>query len=260
MTMRPTWRLTSIAGWQINLSPYFLIHYRPGSARWMRHHRTATASLAVSLLLLVVASVVGSTLWNEARVRRLRVEAENLEKDMQLEAKARARKIELEASATAAESLARVEISRNQFASALSILQNALQTIETELPLREQSDRISRQVARLKKLVEFYRLSDYVHEQNVLSRDTKALIACAKAIKTLGVEDRADWWAALPSEDLSPQQVDALRWDVYQQLMLMDAMMVKQIGVRLAAGESMSNAWAFLRMAGRVSTTERGKT
>ncbi|MCA9136052.1 MAG: hypothetical protein KDB00_04815, partial [Planctomycetales bacterium] len=226
--------------------------------RWMRRHRAATSAIAASTLLLAIGGVLGSILWNFAKVREFQADQERRSKELELEIKDRQRVAELALATTAAEELAETEIHRNRFSSAYDVLRNALPGIESEATLAEQSERIRQKTERLGALVRFYQLADVVDQQNTLSRDTKALMACTSALKSLGIWDRADWWAGLPDQDLSPQQVDTLRWDVYQQLMLMDAMLVKTIGVRLT-GEGRVGGSALLRAAGRLLTTNAGK-
>ncbi|QEF96076.1 Serine/threonine-protein kinase PknD [Stieleria maiorica] len=228
--------------------------------RWMRRHRTATSTLAVAVVLLAIGGVLGSILWNVANVRKLQAEQERRSKRLELETKDRQRLAELQTAADAAETLAQIEVSRDRFSSALDVLRNALPSLQSEPRLADQADRIGHQADRLKALVDFYALAETVEQQNVLSRDTKALLACTTALKRLGIWDRADWWSGLPDKDLSAEQLDRLQWDVYQQLMLMDAMLVKSIGVRLSGQGRVGGAGAMLRAAGRLLTTNAGMT
>ena len=224
----------------------------------MRHHRTATTSLAVAALLVVIGSLVGSILWNQSRAREFAAKSETLSKALELELNAQRRIAELTASTEAAEELAENEIRRDRYSSALEILRGAREPIQSEPAVREAYERVRDKASRLEKIVEFYRLADYVHEQNVLSRDTKALLASTAALKTLGAWEPLDWWTALPDDDLAPEQIDALRWEVYRQWVLMDAMLIKQIGVQLIGDDAM-DATAVIRAATRMLTTEIGK-
>ena len=224
--------------------------------RWMRRHRTATSTIAVATLLLAIGGVFGSALWNIADVRKHQAEDERRMKKLELEIKDRQRLAELSAAATAAVDLAGKEIARDRFSSAYDVLRNTLPSIRGEQTLGEQIAQIQQQADRLEALVDFYRLSDVVEQQNVLSRDTKALMAGTTALKRLGIWERSDWWAMLPDRDLSPSQIDRLRWDVYQQLMLMDAMLIKTMGVRLA-GDGGPFAWANTII--RMVSTDAGQ-
>ncbi|WP_182867198.1 protein kinase domain-containing protein [Rhodopirellula sp. JC639] len=228
--------------------------------RWMRRHRTVTSTLAVAVVLLAIGGVLGSILWNVANVRKLQAEQERRSKRLELEARDRQRLAELNSAADAAETLAQIEVSRDRFSSALDVLRNALPGLRSDPRLSAQADRIGHKADRLNALVDFYALAETVEQQNVLSRDTKALLACTTALKRLGIWDRADWWTGLPDEDLSAEQLDRLQWDVYQQLMLMDAMLVKSIGVRLSGQGRVGGAGAMLRAAGRLLTTNAGMT
>ncbi|KAA5547046.1 protein kinase [Roseiconus nitratireducens] len=227
--------------------------------RWIRQHRTATTSIAVATLLLAIGAVLGSWMWNEVRMRQLQADQERRSKQLQLRLNAERRIDELATATRSAEQLAAQEIRRGRFAPALEILLNAVSSIESESELDEQSTRILARTRRLDSLVNFYRLADDVQEQNVLSRDTKALMACSDALKTLGIWDRPDWWNGLPHQDLSPAQTDALCWDVYQQLMLMDAMLIKSMAVRLAGDAPLSGVGGMFRAAGRMLGTDVGK-
>jgi serine/threonine protein kinase/tetratricopeptide (TPR) repeat protein len=238
------------------------VHHDSASVRinrWMRIHRTATSTIAVSMLLLAIGGVFGSILWNVAKVRKFQAEEERRTKEFELEVKDQQRVAELELAAKTAEELAEKEIARNRFSSAYDVLQNTLPSIRTADELGEQAARIGQKADRLGAIVDFYRLSDVVEQQNVLSRDTKAVMACTAALKRLGIWDRPDWWTALPDQELSQQQIDTLRWDVYQQLMLMDAMLVKSIGTRLSGEGHIGGPNALLRAAGRMLTTNAGK-
>lgn len=238
------------------------VHQESVSARinrWARRHRTATSTIAASTLLLAIGAVLGSILWNVANVRKLQAEEERRSKKIELQAKDQQRLSELENATRMADELATLEISRDRFSSALDVLQNALSGVQSEPRLADQAERIRLKAERVGALVEFYRLSDTVEQQNVLSRDTKALLACTTSLKKLGIWDRPDWWTALPDQDLSPEQIDRLCWDIYQQLMLMDAMLVKTIGVRLTGQGRVGGSGALLRAAGRLLTTNAGK-
>jgi serine/threonine protein kinase len=227
--------------------------------RWMRHHRTATATIVVATILLSIGGILGSILWNEAQLRRFQANNERVSKQLQRKLNEQQRIAELATTANAAAALAGKEIARGSYNSALQILQSVLPGIESEVELVETSERVGRQADRLAAIVDFYRLADETDEQNILSRDTKALMAGTEALKRLGVWDRQDWWTAIPDQDLSPTQIDALRWDVYRHLMLMDAMLVKSIGVRLSGDDRIGGVGSALRAAARMLTTDAGK-
>lgn len=228
-------------------------------SRWMRIHRTATSTIAVATLLLAVGGVFGSVLWNVAKVREIKADERLRSKKLELDIKDQQRVDELRLAAVNAENLADKEIDRNRFSSAFDVLSNALPSIKTEDRLKEQTHRIQQKFDRLGAIVDFYRLSDIVEQQNILSRDTKALMACTAGLKRLGIWDRPDWWTGLPAEDLSQQQTDTLRWDIYQQLILMDAMLVKSMGARLIGRGSTGGSSALLHAARRILTSGAGK-
>lgn len=229
------------------------------AARWIRQHRAATSTIAVAVMLLAVGGVLGAILWNRVRLKEFQAEQESLSKQLELQIKDRERLAGLTGVAEASLELAEQEIASDRFSSALQVLRNAALSLEPEAELRELAETITAKADRVTAIVDFYQLSDIVEQQNVLSRDTKALAACTSALQRLGIWEHPDWWTALPDEDLSPHQIDRLRWDVYQQLMLMDAMLIKTIGVRLAGDGRVGGAWAALRVGVRMATTDAGK-
>ena len=94
-----------------------------------------------------------------------------------------------------------------------------------------------RKLERLERIVEFHRQAELSEQFNVSSRDTQGILASSAALKVLGVWNHHDWWAKLPDQDLTPAQKDELRWDVYQQWMMLNGMLVKTIGTKLFGNE-----------------------
>lgn len=233
--------------------------YAKRVGRWMRHHRTATTTLAVATVLLLIGGVVGSAIRNDARIQRLRADQERETAALESESKETQRLMELVTNANSAESIASTEIRQSRFSSALGALENVLPAIEKENSLSKQTERIKARAERMRAIVEFYRLRDYVQDQNILSRDTKALLAAETSLKTLGIWAHQDWWNEIPGKDLSAAQRDRLCWDIYQQMMLIDAMLIKTIGVRLTGDGRVGGAAGMIRVGGRFLTTNAGK-
>ncbi|TWU06436.1 protein kinase domain-containing protein [Stieleria varia] len=228
-------------------------------ARWLRHHPAAAASLIVATLLLTVGSFIGAVLWNEIQIREFQSKQEQAAKELELAQQTRQRVAELKSAAARGKLLAGQELQAGRFSSALSILRGVSQSLSTNPALASEFDDLSSQANRVHKIVRFYELADHVQEQNVLSRDTKGIIAATEALEQLGVAQSNCWWDDLPVEDLTAAQADQLRWDVYQQWLILDAMLTKTIGIRLAGGGQLDGATTIIKAVGRFLRTDIGK-
>ena len=227
--------------------------------RWVRRHRTAAYTSAVALLLLTIGSIVGSMLWSYQRTRQFEVERQNEAKEAQLLATRQQRLNELRASADAGIQLAQTELSVDRFSSALRILEGVVDAISDDDEIASEYAHVLARIERLRRIVEFYRYADITHEQNLLSRDTKAIMSCSAGLRSLGILDKNDWWSQLPDEDLTAQQKDELRWDVYRQLLALDALLIKTIGTRLSGSNRPGTVSSFLPALRRLVNTNVGK-
>ncbi|QDT08396.1 protein kinase domain-containing protein [Stieleria marina] len=228
------------------------------TTRWFRRHRTIAASGAVAAVLLTVGSIAGSLFWNIQQTRQVKLEAEKRQRDFQIKTQQEQHVLELTTMARASANLAQTELQASRFSSALGFLKSAVNSLKDEPELKAEHDRLASKMHRVDQLVAFHRHSD-VHERlNVMSRDTKAITACIAGLNALGIWGIDDWWFRLPDQDLSAQQKDELRWDVYQQLMLLDAMLVKMSGIRLLGSEQIART-KLIRGARRFLSTDAGK-
>ena len=231
-------------------------------ARWVRRHRTAATSLAVAATLLTIGSVAGSLIWDIQRIKQAKLRTEKQQRDMQLRVERQQRDVERKALMDAASELADKELQASRYSSALGFLQNATEaadgSVSDQPQLQEQQDELKAKAERLQRLVSFYHFADIHERLNVMSRDTKAITACLSGLDALGIVGIDDWWFRLPDEDLSAKQKDQLRWDVYQQFMMLDAMLVKLSGIRLIGSEKMGGS-KLLRGARRFLQTNAGK-
>ena len=227
--------------------------------RWVRRHRTAAASVAVAAVLLTVGSVAGSLFWDIQRTKQLKLEGEKQQQELQLRTEREQRVIELKAMVNASTELAKTELQAGRYSSALGFLRNATSSIRDEAELQDEFSQLQSKADRLQRIVSFYQHADIHERLNVMSRDTKAMTACISGLKSLDIFDKDDWWFRLPDEDLSAAQRDQLRWDVYQQLMLLDAMLTKTIGVRLIGTEKIASRSGLIRGARRFLGTDAGK-
>jgi tetratricopeptide (TPR) repeat protein len=224
----------------------------------VRRHKTIAASGAVAAILLTIGSITGSLLWNIQKTRQVKLESEKRQRDFELRTQREQRRLELTTMADSNEQLADTELKASRYSSALGFLKNAASSLENEPGLKAQYVRLDEKSRRVEQLVEFYRHSDIHERLNVMSRDTKAITACISGLNALQIWEIDDWWFRLPDQDLSPDQKDELRWDVYQQLMLLDAMLVKLAGVRLIGSEKIART-KLIRGARRFLGTDAGK-
>ncbi len=205
--------------------------------RWIRRHRTVAMSGTVAAILLTFGSILGSAIWNYERARQFEVEQERNLKETQLAASRQLRLGELRDSAESAMQLSQREIESNRFPSALALLRRAAESLSDEPSLADQQSELLAKAGRLERIVEFHRQAELSEQFNVSSRDTQGILASSAALKVLGVWDHHDWWTRLPDQDLTPAQKDKLRWDAYQQWMMLNGMLVKTIGTKLFGNE-----------------------
>ncbi|TWU57703.1 protein kinase domain-containing protein [Rubripirellula reticaptiva] len=214
--------------------------------RWVRRHRTLAYSAAVAATLVTVGSISGSAIWNTLKAKQFRIERENNANALALDVVSARRLIELRTSAEGAIDLAEKEIAANRYSSALGVLNRAIDSLDEEPELRDIQDETAEKAIQLSRIVDFYQYADETSLYNVLARDSRSIAACRASLESLGVWDHPDWWFRLPASDLSPEQADRLRWDVYQQWMLLDAMLIKTAGTRLTGiGRITSNGGLF---------------
>lgn len=201
--------------------------------RWTRKHPAIATSGLVATLLVTTACVAGSMLWSYQQAQKFELQLDRSAKEMQLLASQAQRLNEAKELAESAWDMSNREIQANRFESAVGLLQRSAGVLELQPELDSQRIRLQDRIDRLEKLTAFYRQAEMSEEFNVMSRDTQGIMAATAALRSLGIWDRLDWWAHLPDQDLNPQQSDQLRWDAYQQWLMLDGMLVKTIGTRL---------------------------
>lgn len=213
--------------------------------RWMRNHRTLVISAAAAQLVAAIAVVVGMIGWNHFQSRRL-------QDQVALESQERQRKVVLEAAADSAWNSAANELEASRFPSALALLEAAAKTLDDEPDLADSLRRIGERRERIARLVRYERLTRQAEELIAFQNDTAARRLLVDALGSLGVLEHGDWWAHLPVEDLSPEQANALRWDVYRQLILLTANYAKGAFGNLLGASGVAAAKNTLAMAERV--------
>lgn len=236
------------------------------AARWTRNHRAAATSAFVATILLAMGSVLGTLFYNAQQNERRRMEqdrsakaAELLVQQQKRRAESEQRQTEIRTLAERADAFSIQEMQDSRFASALGVVHEALNSIDDGTGFPQLRERLNRRREQLQRIVEFYRQAEICERRNIQSRDIHAMVACVRGLKALGVYDKTDWWIHLPVDGLSAVQIDRLRWDVYQQWMLLDAMLVKTIGVRLSGDDEMGSTASLFGSLRRFTRTDLGK-
>jgi serine/threonine protein kinase/Flp pilus assembly protein TadD len=222
--------------------------------RWTRKHPALSLSGAVAAALLTVCCIVGSMLWSYQQTQKFKLEKERSSKAAQLLASQNQRHTETQESAESAWQMSGREIEASRLDSALAILRRSGKTLKDQPQFHTERKRIADRLGRLEKLTEFYRQAELCEQFNVMSRDTQGIMAATAALQALGVWDKADWWRHLPETELNAQQRDQLRWDVYQQWLMLDGMLVKTIGTRLFGIMQKGGGGRLLRALRRMQT------
>jgi tetratricopeptide (TPR) repeat protein len=93
-------------------------------------------------------------------------------------------------------------------------------TEEGDLELRQRRALLGRRRARVARLAEYDGFARLVLQKAGEEDFEQARLNCEAALRTLGVAHDEDWWDQLPIEDLSPEQVTALRQNIYRTLLV----------------------------------------
>ena len=222
--------------------------------RWTRKHPALSLSGGVAAALLMVGCVVGSMLWSFQQNQKFKLERERSSKEAQLLASEALRQTETKEAADSAWEMSSREIESDRLESALAILHRSAETLKDQPGFLDQQERVADRRSRLEKLTEFYRQAELCEQYNVMSRDTEGIMAATAALQALDVWDKSDWWMHLPETELNPHQRDRLRWDVYQQWLMLDGMLVKTIGTRLFGVMQTGGGGRLLRALRRMQT------
>ncbi len=181
--------------------------------RWTRRHRTLVATSNVALLLIIAATVSGYLIWQSAEQRRAQQAYEHLTSTRN--------------TALANEKLALAELRAGRFAAAEGILQETLARLRNEPALEDVRGRMEARRSDAHRLVEFHRLADLAERLEYEFDDKSALAASAASLSSLDVFAHEKWWQHLPAADLTAEQQNKLREDVYRQLLFLAAIRFK---------------------------------
>lgn len=213
------------------------------ATRWVRKHQTLATTSAVAMLLLTIASLAGSLAWNQFKNQQVAHEREQQKKDAERKEQDRVRAAELHereqirltkltASLTTAHSIVNQQVEDGQLAMAVSVLEREIHTLSTEPDFDEARKAMEAKVDRLKRIVEFYDLSEIAQQANYLAQDEDEVLATFRGMDLLGVWNQADWWNHLPADDLNPEQHDHLKETIYRDLVLMASTFTKRMGLQ----------------------------
>ncbi len=183
-------------------------------ARWTRRHRTLVAVSTAVTVLLAIGTVVGLFWWQQTRHERQRQAEERIAR--------------IRSAALADELLALNELGQGHFATADEILSRLETDVPDEREFADFRDRLIARADRVRRLAEFYRLSDEAERLEFFEYDDQAEDAATAALQGLGVLDEQQWWEKLPGDDLSARQASQLREDVFRQLILLGAIRAKR--------------------------------
>ncbi len=171
--------------------------------RWAARRRALVASAMVGTVMASLLAVLAL----DARHRRAQDEARRLG--------ALQRGLD-DATASAEEDLA-----EGHWSSAVQRLARSLDAVEGE-PI----DALAAELVatRAASLAGFAEHADAAGQLAFLGRDVDAAREAEGALVALGVLDHPDWWAFLP-EDLPPERIDDLQWQVWDQLGLLSSLL-----------------------------------
>ena len=194
--------------------------------RWTRRNRVLATSSVLTIVLLGLAAVGGSLIWNHFHDQKLRQDLEIARREQQ-------RLAELTASTQAAEQLADDELQSGRFATALNILEQAADELQDEAQLADRREHLEERADELRRIVTYYYFVEAAEQANFQNREAEAAILLFQAMEAIGGLEYGDWWAHLPDDQLTPEQFDDLRRSVYSVLISMAGIYTKQTGAKL---------------------------
>lgn len=206
------------------------VHVR--AARWVRKNQTVAATTGVALVLLTIASFIASFAWNRFERQQLEFRQADLRRQAREQQEAEIRRTKLRSSLNTADTIVQAQLNAGQFATAVSVLEREIATLTEEAEFSVECLRLQDRADRLKRIAEFYKLSERAQEANFLSQDESEIIATMKSLDLLGVWEAADWWNHLPDEDLDAEQRYQLREEIYRSLVLLGSTYTKLTGIR----------------------------
>lgn len=148
-------------------------------------------------------------------------------------------------------------LASSQYSAAMEKLSAAISMAEEDASLASSLHDLTEKQSRLSRLARFVECFEYGQELNFLARDSEAMSVLLESLDAVGVWESDQWWDNLPSDDLTPLQLDTLQWDVYRALLTLDGLLVRRMGAALG-GMSDSGMAITLSMVRRYVMTDAG--
>jgi serine/threonine protein kinase/tetratricopeptide (TPR) repeat protein len=215
--------------------------------RWTRKNPATAAGSVVTVLLTFFVVIAGLLLHQEMTRRQTEADRRLSVRKREIEFEKETRRLETVALTSATLQRTEAAIGESRFADAASLLQVAIERMKSQPTLDPQRNRLIAKRDRLAKLGEFESLFGRGAAMQHLGRDTETAILFQQALGELGVWDSHTWWDDLPVEDLSAQQADRLRWEVYRVLTALNSLYAARM-VEVMGGTQNSGTPSSLQM------------
>ena len=225
--------------------------------RFVRRHRTMVASAAAAVLVTLVSSGIGLSLWIQSQ-NRARQETD-------------ARMARLKTSVQADQELVKRELDRENYTSVDEILdRDAIKLLSdrNKADVDARPDMVDLRTTiindheLLHRVAQFYKLVDEAERLAFFEYDDRAEDTATAAVNLFGALDDPQWWEHLPAKPLSALQHDNLQEEVFRQLLFLAAMRAKHGLMNLLAPDNAPNyraALAALAAANRWKPSESAR-
>ena len=147
-----------------------------------------------------------------------------------------------------AEDVSKAYLRDGQFADAQRALQPAVEQAAHEPALSSRRDELKARSDRLRAVVKFEQLSNegwfLAGEEDLVVEARDTIQAALHAVGVLTKDGRPagqEWWAHLPTEDLTSEQRSELELAVYQQLILLGLARMRDGAMKITAGKEFTN-------------------
>lgn len=197
------------------------------AARLFRRHQALAASGTVAMVLLSVAAVAGSVIWQRSQLRQQQHAQEIRQQEIALH---REDEQQLEDRRDAAQTnltLGMREARAGRFDSALGLYQQGQSVCADEPRLSDELADLSQRSGQLTRLVHFDRLTAEAMQSSTFEEDQRSILLFAEALRRLGVFNQADWWDHLPVDDVDPMRANQLEQQVHLQLTSLSSLLAK---------------------------------
>ena len=174
--------------------------------RWIKKNQTVATGLAVAVVFSIVAAVAGWVVYTDALEREEK------------------RIAEIREASALAENAGMLQLSENQWASALEFFEQCVNLVADEPKLIEISDRVIPKAEKLRSIVEAYQYADRAQQYLFDDHLSKAATYAQAAVLRTGVLEHDDWWNHVAVDGMNPKQVQYLQDEIYRLLGMWAAM------------------------------------